>query len=669
MESTTKPLSVYADEIKAIKSINEVKKLPLKKLVLYIKIASDAYYNSGLPLISDEIFDAMLDQVHKKNPKENVLNLVGAPIESKYKVKLPFILASQDKIKPNTKELDNWISKYKKDFVLSDKLDGVSALFYYKDKKIKLYTRGDGKEGGNISHLLYHINLPKITPKLLTECKELAIRGELVMKESVFQKKYKDKFANARNLVSGIVNQKPESIKKYKNIVKDIDFISYEIIEPRMKTIDQFDILKKLGNSVWYQRAEVIDEQYLIQYFVNRIKCSEYGIDGIVVANNGKYPNSNSKDTRYYKPNGNPRFSVAFKMPLNMQTADVKVEEVEWNASKHGYLKPRIRFKPVKLSGVTITWATGFNAKYIKENKIGKGSTLRIIRSGDVIPFILEVLKPCKKADLPSHLDYYWNETKVDIILENKEGSPAVRVKVIMNFFNKIKTEGMGEGNIKKLVKSKFNSIEKIVKMTPSDFMTIEGFQTKSAKKLHKNIQDSLLKASLEQFMAASNIFGVGWAEKKFKLITKVHPNIMKLSEKYEYYKLVDKIMIIDGFQEKTAKQFAKGLPQFIKFVKNFPVKLKLKSENEEIKKSTSNKNKLIMEGSIVLFTGFRDKDLEKLIEKYGGKVVSGFSKKVTQVIVADLNSTSSKIKAAKESGIPLFTKKTFVKKYFSSLL
>jgi len=89
-----------------------------------------------------------------------------------------------DKIKPDTKELDKFKSKYSGPFVISCKLDGVSALYSTEESSPKLYTRGDGKYGQSINHLIEYLNLP-------TE-KNITLRGELIIKEKLFKEKKRD---------------------------------------------------------------------------------------------------------------------------------------------------------------------------------------------------------------------------------------------------------------------------------------------------------------------------------------------------------------------------------------------------------------------------------------------------------------------------------------------
>ena len=99
-----------------------------------------------------------------------------------------------------------------------------------------------------------------------------------------------------------------------------------------------------------------------------------------------------------YAPGKNPDHAFAFKMMLSEQVAEAKVVDVIWTPSKDGYLKPRVQIEPIKLSGVTIEYATGKNAQFIEKNRIGVGAVIQIVRSGDVIPDIIKIVKPDKRA-------------------------------------------------------------------------------------------------------------------------------------------------------------------------------------------------------------------------------------------------------------------------------
>ena len=202
-----------------------------------------------------------------------------------------------------------------------------------------------------------------------------------------------------------------------------------------------------------------------------------YEIDGIIVAN----------DEIYQRTNKNPDHAFAFKMIISDQVAETHVTDVIWTASKDGYLKPRVRVSPVSIGGVKIEYATGFNGQFIEKNKIGIGSIIQLVRSGDVIPYIHAVTTPAEKAKMPE-VDYVWTDTNVDIVLANKDQDPVVLEKQITVFFTTLEVEGLSSGNVRRLIHAGYNSIPKIIHMSESDLLQIEGFQQKMAKKLFENI-------------------------------------------------------------------------------------------------------------------------------------------------------------------------------------
>ena len=163
----------------------------------------------------------------------------------------------------------------------------------------------------------------------------------------------------------------------------------------------------------------------------------EYETDGVIVMD----------DKIYKRSANNPDHGFAFKMVLSDQTAEAKVLDVIWTPSKDGYLKPRIQIEPIQLGGVKIEYATAFNAAFVEDNKLGIGSVILLVRSGDVIPHIMKVIKSSSTAKMPD-VPYNWNNTHVDIMLENAEDDDTVKLKNITGFFRGIGVEGLSSGNI-----------------------------------------------------------------------------------------------------------------------------------------------------------------------------------------------------------------------------
>ena len=201
--------------------------------------ASFEYYK-GSPIFTDEIFDIIKDYLQKKNPKHPVLEQIGAETYGE-KVELPYFMGSLDKVRENEAALDKWKMKYTGLSIVSDKLDGNSALLVVKDSKYKLYSRGDGAIGQDISHLIPYL---KNIPKGLTS---IAVRGELIISKENWLKNKKG--ANARNAVAGVMHSK----KPDRELASVVDFVVQSISQSLLighvdsiviisvSTLDEFD--------------------------------------------------------------------------------------------------------------------------------------------------------------------------------------------------------------------------------------------------------------------------------------------------------------------------------------------------------------------------------------------------------------------------------------------
>ena len=629
-----------------------------------IKLSADSYYNSGVTLISDEYYDTIVDRLKELNPKSPALKQIGAPVQGRQKVVLPYYMGSMDKIKAdNDKALKKFLSQYKGPFLISDKLDGISGLANKNSCKsnkkkgidcdlkivngqMKLYTRGDGNIAQDISHLVPLINM-SIDKLLKLDLEEIAIRGELIMSIANF-KKYAKTMSNARSMVSGIVNSKEQSVNK--KHAADVDFVAYEIIEPYELPLDQMRILKKWGlNVVYHDLYNDIDLNILDTILQKRKKKSLYEIDGIIITDNNKHPRNKS---------GNPSYSFAYKGKT--ETADVKVIDVIWKPSKDGILVPTVFFEKVRLSQADLQMATGFNAKFIVDNEIGPGSIIRIVRSGDVIPYIMAVVKPAKHPSLPDpeDLEYEWDDNGVNIILLNPADNETVIIQRLTKFMRYIGVDNLSEGIVTRLVKAGYDTIPKMITLTVDDFMSVEGFQKTLAKKLYNNLQNALDDLDLLTLMAASNVFGRGFGERKIKKILDSYPNIVDEYSAKTHKKWEANLMDLEGFDIITVDSFLSALPDFQKFYKNIIKIIDVKPYVLKVKTGGIFKNQT------VVFTGFRNKQWQDFIEGEGGKVTGSVSKNTTLLVYKDGEESSSKYQTAKKLGIRTISQSEFSKKY-----
>jgi DNA ligase (NAD+) len=601
---------------------------------------SNILYRNMQPIMTDNEYDIIQDYIAEKYPHNKTIWEIGAPVERE-KATLPYQMWSMDKIKPDSNAVVNWCAKYSGPYVLSCKLDGVSGLYTTEGPVPKLYTRGDGKVGQDVSHLIPYLKLPKT--------KGTVIRGEFIIPKVVFDAKYKGNFANPRNLVSGIINHKHIDEK-----IKDVDFVAYEVIKPVLNPSDQMAYLRVSNVKVVLNALETkISNEMLSSILVDWRTNYDYEIDGVIVCD----------DKIYDRKTGNPDHAFAFKMVLSEQIAEAKVVDVLWTPSKDGYLKPRVQIEPLILGGVRIEYATGFNGSFIRDNKVGVGALIELIRSGDVIPHIRKVTMPAETAKMPD-IAYKWNDTGVDILLEDIDNDETVKEKNITGFFRGIEVEGLSSGNVSRIISAGYDSVAKIINMSIDNFLEVEGFKMKMASKIYNGIREKLDSASIITLMSASNVFGRGFSGKKIENVFSLYPDVLTSKENRETK--IAKIAAMKGMAQKTAEAFVDRIGAFVDFMKECGLEKKIliseySAVGSEVTMDTSNP---LYEKTIVM-TGFRDKDLEAGLKEVGAKMGSSVSKNTFCVVVKDLNlEESSKVLEAKRLGIPVLTLSQFNTQY-----
>ena len=626
--------------------------LTISKLEKLLMLAAHMYYNTEEEIISDTTFDILQNILKERAPTSKILKDIGAPVEVAGKSKLPFWMGSADKIKPASRELERWLAKYTGPYVISSKLDGLSGLLVQTpDMKKKLYTRGDGTHGQDVSRLLEYIKTPTI-PNLKSI---IAIRGEIIIKSSLFKSKYKGLYPKARSLVAGTVNASVKSdSKSFKpDIARDLDFVVYEIVSADgskiMDFTQQFATMQHDGylvakHLIW---RKSLDSDILSKMLLQFKTEEKYEIDGIIVADSSKaYPRAES---------GNPDYLVAFKMSLEEQKRTTTVLDIEWNASKHGILKPTVVFEPVEIGGDIIRRATGFNAAFIAEKNLGIGSKIMIIKSGDVIPYIQEVVSAAKEILMPNKkgIKWEWNDSKVDAVLVDASTDVNVAIKQITHFMRTLGVVGVSEGVITRLFEAGYRSLADVLAVPIDSIAGISGFSLKSGTTIYKAIH-SVCDApiNLALLMDASNCFE-GFGTKKLDLIVKNIPTVAtKIPTEAE-------ITSIAGFSVISSEKIIASLPGFYQWLKEHPtLKWSIPTIASVAPTGTA------MTGQVVVMTGFRDDTLEGWIVSQGGKIGSSVSSKTTLLLVKDTDSGSSKMEKAKELGIVIMTGADFKKKH-----
>lgn len=339
----------------------DMKKELENKIVKY----SQAYY-LGEPIASDVQFDNLCSQLEILDPTNPILNQVGYGLKVYgQKVKLPFEIQSS---LPKVKDIAEYKSTEPTDLI-APKLDGLSILVDIKQDYFSAMTRGDGEYGVDVTEKA------KLVPSLVEAVQKmkrlgnLCMRGELIVRPSVFNKYYATEYANPRNLVSGIVNRKGfEGLEHVEFIPFDIKFENkFLTIGPKAKTIFLFaKVYSVFDNDFLNEISKTSNNDLEVMY--KCLKDRDLPLDGLVI--NGE---------------------VAWKAENTSVTGEV--DHIDWQLSRLGKLIPVVVLKtPVDLYGTQVQRASAFNYAFVCENTLGPDSIIKITKANEIIPYITEVV-------------------------------------------------------------------------------------------------------------------------------------------------------------------------------------------------------------------------------------------------------------------------------------
>ena len=639
-----------------------IKKQYLKK-ISDLRKHNQAYYDRSAPLITDTDYDKLKNDIVNYEKKYKFLKnqnspslLVGfRPSKNfkKIKHKVPMLSLSNAFDKEDLINFEKRITNYLDKNISSNieysaepKIDGISASLYYRDGKfISGLSRGDGKEGEDITENLKTI---KDIPKNILEKnfpKEIDIRGEVFIKNSDF-KKLSDKFANPRNAASGSLRQKnPSETKKI-----PLRFIAYTFgYEENMKITTQSEYLQNLSkwgfktnplNKTIKGVKNLLENYKLIEQKRNDL---DFDIDGIVYKVN---------DLELQRRLGNvanaPRWAIAHKFSAN--SAISKIEKIEIQIGRTGALTPVAKIKPINIGGVVVSNATLHNEEEITRKDIRVGDTVVVERAGDVIPHVVSVdlnkrKEGSKKFVFPTKCPCGFETIKEFNELSKKFDAvrrcpdrgfdcDKIAKEKIKHFVSKeaLNIEGFGKKIVENFWSLKLIKLpQDIFKLNYSKIEILDGWGRQSVANLKYSI-DLRKKISLEKFIYSLGIRHIG--SENAKLLSKnlkSIKNFISLSKKKNF----DDLINIDGI----------GVTQ-IKSIKNFfdnKTNLNVLFELEKILSITNSiefkKDGLLKNKTFMLtgkLNGISRAEAKSLIEKNSGSIVSNVSKRLDYLIVGE---------------------------------
>jgi DNA ligase (NAD+) len=616
----------------------------IKDLVNLAMAAKDAYYNSGSPIIDDGQYDALERYIKISSPEDDVTEIIGSTVRTGEDVPLPFVMGGLTQVYEG--EIDRWVSKHKMSraqFVWSHKLDGNSIELIYTSfgEFTAAFTRGDGLEGKDVTRSVKQMNFPK---KLPAGLRYDAIRAEIILVENKFDKvnamaKRATPYKNPRNMVAGLLNASESNPA----ILKELSVVTYEVMTHNTDNkIEQLKQLEALGFEIpvyGVVEGKDLTDANLTKLLAAAKKNTKYEIDGLVIdVVDEKFRNAMNPTSSTL----NPEYARKYKIADASNSAIAEVVAVHWGVSKTAYLKPRVEIKPVDLVGVTVTYATGFNAKFIFQNKVGPGAKIHITRSGDVIPFITEVVEPMPTKNyaewFSKQLDklggWEWTDTMVDAYLTTDH--PDVAIERAISFFTILDVDLMKEGNVRKLFAAGLDSIPKIINADKKSIVRACG---ENGNKIYDGIVAKLTNVEITTLMAATGLLGRGIGTRKLKKVWEASQGDRTI------FMDMDAMVAVEGFNFKTAERVHRGYTSFSQFEQEIKGKYSIA---KYVKKNTSGQ----MFGQVFVFTGFRDSGLEKQIIDAGGTMGSAVSSKTTYVVAKDPNENSGKLQKAREKGV-----------------
>ena len=666
----------------------EIQKIYNDKIKL-LNNYNTSYYDKSNPTVSDQIYDNLkkeilqfeIDYTFLKSENSPSIIVGHKPSKNFNKSlhKVPMLSLgnafTEEDLENFEKKIKNFLSLKEKSEIFYNaepKIDGISASLTYKQGKFyKGLSRGDGKEGEDITENLATI---KDIPKVISSKdfpNEIDIRGEVFILNSDF-KNLSGKFANPRNAASGSLRQKnPNETKKI-----PLKFIAYTFgYEKGLKAENQSNFINKL--SEWGFKTNPLNK--LISGVKNLIKNYneiekkranlDFDIDGIVYKVN---------DFAVQRRLGNvanaPRWAIAHKFSSNKAVS--KILDIEIQIGRTGALTPVAKIKPINIGGVIVSNATLHNEDEINRKDIRIGDTAVIERAGDVIPHILSVdkqkrSKNSKKFIFPKNCPSCGSETikefnnvtkKVDAVRRcSSEGyyCDKISIEKLKHFVSKeaFNIDGFGKKIVESFWKLKLIQFpQDIFKLEYSKIEKLEGWGKLSVQNLEYSINQKKY-IPLERFIYSLGIRHIGL--ENAKLLSKhfaSFSNFKNLSIRKDYEDLLN----IDGIGETQVNS--------IKSFFSNEANKKVLSELEKvlvIKDAIQNSDDGLLKNKTFLVTGklngISRAEVKSLIEENSGKTVSSVSKKLNYLIIGE-KPTKKKIEIAKQLKIKVIDQVGFLK-------
>lgn len=652
------------------------------------------YYILSDPLISDFEYDTLYKQLEKIESEQPALVLPDSPTQRVAKgltkdfptvQHLVPMLSLENSY--DADDLIDWDRKAREltgleniEYCVEPKFDGASiSLIYENDLLTRGATRGDGVEGDDITTNIKQIRSVPLSAKFSDYgIRQIEIRGEVLMTKNNF-KKYNDQLgeqnlpplANPRNAAAGSLRIKDPKEVSRRNLEAFLYHVSYythvddqpKIAESLKTHSGCLEMLWALGfrspqkeKKIFRGIQPVID--HCREFEITRDELP-YEIDGIVIKVNEIALQDKMGMTTHH-----PRWAIAFKFKARQATT--KLRAVEFQVGRTGAVTPVAKLDPVSIGGVTVSSISVHNEEYIREKDLRIGDAVLIERAGDVIPQIVKSLPELREGhEKKIHFPKQCPVCKAQLVKEEEEAvwrctninCPAQVVERIIHFTSKdaMDIRSFGDANVRKFFELGFlKNIPDLYKLPFDKISSLEGFGEKSISNLKAAIEASK-KQPLHRLIYALGIRFVG------ETTAKVLANAVDYLPDFKNKSLED-LQTLEDIGPKVAGSILKffSLPENTAMLQQLEdLGLNLKSTKSTIRAGGN------LDGQTFLFTGtlmeLKRSEAEEMVEKNGGKLLSGVSSKLNYLVVGE--DAGSKLEKAKRiPSVKILTEKEFLK-------
>jgi DNA ligase (NAD+) len=616
----------------------------IQELIQLLQKHRDAYYNRT-PLISDAAYDALEDELRRLDPDNPLFQAVGAPLPDEplgewEKARHAIPMGSLNKA-VDEEELRKWAARCdelaRKDglppispsLLVTEKLDGLSLAVTYEGGELKdAITRGDGMVGERITR---NARRMKGVPGRLGEPASITVRGEIIFRLSDLRKVFPGAI-NARNLAAGTSKRHDGQFCEHLSVFfYDLDGEEFAREEQKMQRLRALGLLVP-SYSVGNLEAVI---QLHRQYADGKRAALDYEIDGLVVRANDIHVQQ-----MLGEKGGRPRAAVAFKFASQAKISTVL--DIWWETGPSGRVSPVARVKEVELAGAIVKRASLHNASKVAALGIGVGDEVLVSRRNDVIPYVEEVVKkvgpPAQPPERCGTCGAPLQKVGEYLVCRNKECLAIVTGR-IQNWVGVQGVLEWGEKLILQLVEAKLvKEPADLYRLKVEDIASLERRGELSAQKCLDNLR-AQLPLSLPVFLAALAVenFGLQTA----KAIVAGGFDTLEKVQKATF----EELAALPGVGPAKAKAVTDGLKE-----REGEIARLLEVGVVPVSRAAQGP----LAGKTFCFTGALSrprKELEKMVTDLGGTLLSGVTKELHYLVMADPESGSSKAQKARKYG------------------